>query len=175
MANNNLYKTIGQLSVFKFSSEHFLLSSTHVKSLHLVASLSTGCKQVVLPLVVPTWNNLTTCNIVDIIGFVCCKVVPTSPIQSWYNNIVNLVTFFLCQDCISDLLQQPCNKPDNAIKLACSKLLTACSKLVTTTGNKECEHNLSTTCEQISSNLFADLQELVRFYVCTVSSGSIFY
>ena len=74
----------------------------------------------------------------------------------------------------SDLLEQPCNKSDIAIKLACYKLLTACSKLVTTTGNKQCEHNLSTTCEQISSNLFADLQERVRFYVCTVSFPSIF-
>jgi hypothetical protein len=32
---------------------------------------------------------------------------------------------------------------------------TACSKLVTTTGNKQCEHNLSTTYEQICNNLFA--------------------
>jgi hypothetical protein len=32
-----------------------------------------------------------------------------------------------------------------------------CSKLVTTTGNKQCEHNLSTACEQICNNLFADL------------------
>ena len=68
---------------------------------------------------------------------------------------------------VSDLvLEQPCNKSGNAIKLACSKLLTAFSKLVPTTGNKQCEHNLSTTCEQISRNLFAELQELVRFYVC---------
>jgi hypothetical protein len=40
------------------------------------------------------------------------------------------------------------------------------ASFVPTTGNKQCEHNLSTTCEQISRNLFAELQELVRFYVC---------
>ena len=32
---------------------------------------------------------------------------------------------------------------------SCYKLLTACSKLDTTNGNKQCEHNLSTACEQI--------------------------
>ena len=61
---------------------------------------------------------------------------------------------------VSDLLEveQPCNKSDNAIKFATSCiLLTACSKLVTTTGNKQCEHNLSTASEQICNNLFADL------------------
>jgi hypothetical protein len=45
-------------------------------------------------------------------------------------------------------------------------LLTACCRLVTTTGNKQCEDNLLTACEQICNNLFADLQQLVRFYVC---------
>ena len=40
-------------------------------------------------------------------------------------------------------------------------------KLVTTTGNKQCEHNLSTACEQICNNLFADLEQLVRFHVCS--------
>jgi hypothetical protein len=40
---------------------------------------------------------------------------------------------------------------------ACYKLLTACSKLVTTTENKQCEHNLSTASEHICNNLFADL------------------
>jgi hypothetical protein len=62
---------------------------------------------------------------------------------------------------VSDLLEQPCNKSDNAIKFV-NKLLTAYSKLVTTTGNKQCEHNLSTACEQICNNLFTDLPQLVR-------------
>ena len=56
----------------------------------------------------------------------------------------------------SDLLGQSCNKPDNAIKVVTS-LLTACSKLVIPTGNKQCEDNLLTACEQICNNLFADL------------------
>jgi hypothetical protein len=49
----------------------------------------------------------------------------------------------------SDLLEQPCNKSDNTIEF----VTTACSKLVTTTGNKQCEHNFSTACEQICNNL----------------------
>jgi hypothetical protein len=50
---------------------------------------------------------------------------------------------------VSDLLEQPYNKSDNAIKLATIKQFTACFKILTTTGNKQCEHNLSTVCEQI--------------------------
>jgi hypothetical protein len=49
---------------------------------------------------------------------------------------------------VSDLLGQPCNKSDNAIKLF-------------TSGNKQavqlCKHNSSTACEQICDNLFADM------------------
>ena len=49
---------------------------------------------------------------------------------------------------VSDLLEQLCNNSDNAnMSDNAIKLLTACSKLVTTTGNKQCEHNLSTACE----------------------------
>jgi hypothetical protein len=59
---------------------------------------------------------------------------------------------------VSDLLEQLCYKSDNINKVVTTyKLLTACSKLVTTTGNKQCEHNLLTACEQICNNLFADL------------------
>jgi hypothetical protein len=68
---------------------------------------------------------------------------------------------------VSDFLEQPCNKSD-VIKLVRTTslmtsdllqgyLLTARSKLATTTGNKQCEHNLSTAWEQICDNLFADL------------------
>ena len=54
---------------------------------------------------------------------------------------------------VSDLLKQPCNKSDNAIKLVTIKLmLTAYSKLVTT-GNKQCEDNLLTACLQTCNNL----------------------
>jgi hypothetical protein len=49
---------------------------------------------------------------------------------------------------VSDLSEQPCNKSDNAIKL-----VTSCQQLVPTTGNKQCEDNLSTACEQICNNL----------------------
>ena len=57
---------------------------------------------------------------------------------------------------VSDLLEKPCHKSDNAIKL-----VTSCQQLVPNllqqTGNKQCEHNLLTTCEQTCYNLFADL------------------
>ena len=58
---------------------------------------------------------------------------------------------------VSNLLEQPCNKSDNASKLVTSCFKTACLTLVTTIRNKQCEHNLSTACEQICNNLFADL------------------
>jgi hypothetical protein len=41
------------------------------------------------------------------------------------------------------------------------------SSLLQQTGNKTCEHNLLTACEQTCNNLFADLLQLVRFYVCS--------
>ena len=64
---------------------------------------------------------------------------------------------------VSDLLEQACNTSDNAIELVPRpKLLTACSKLVTTTGKwKQLEavrqDNLLTACGQSCNNLFADL------------------
>ena len=48
---------------------------------------------------------------------------------------------------------------------ACYKLLTACSKLVPTTWNKQYKHNLSTPCEQTCFNLFA---VRVKQLVCSV-------
>jgi hypothetical protein len=36
------------------------------------------------------------------------------------------------------------------------------------------EHNLLTACEQICNNLFADLLQLVRFYVCTTRLADLF-
>ena len=48
---------------------------------------------------------------------------------------------------VSDLLEQPCNKSDNAIKL-----ITSCwqpvPNLLQQAGTAECEHNFSTACEQ---------------------------
>jgi hypothetical protein len=56
--------------------------------------------------------------------------------------VVNLVTFLLYHDCIR--LVRTTLKQVWWCHQACYKLLTACSKLVTTTRNKQCEHNLST-------------------------------
>ena len=57
----------------------------------------------------------------------------------------------------SDLLQQPCNKSNNAIKLVTS-FLTACSKLVTT----NYEQAVRT---QLVDNLGTDLKQL-KLQVC---------
>jgi hypothetical protein len=43
-------------------------------------------------------------------------------------------------------------KSDNPISLLQVVNSFNCSKLVATTGNKQCEHNLSTACEQICNN-----------------------
>jgi hypothetical protein len=56
---------------------------------------------------------------------------------------------------VSDLLEQPCNKSDNAIKLVTYKLLTACSKLV-----DNLEKAVRT---QLVDGLLADLLQDVRF------------
>ena len=48
---------------------------------------------------------------------------------------------------------------------SCYKLFTACSTLVSTTWNKQCGYNMSTACEQTCYNVFAGLQQLLRFYV----------
>jgi hypothetical protein len=47
------------------------------------------------------------------------------------------------------------------------------SSLLQQTGNKQCEHNLLTACEQTCNNLLADLLQLVRFTCvdsCYISS-----
>ena len=44
--------------------------------------------------------------------------------------------------------------------------LKVCSKLVSTTWNKMCEHNLLTACEQTKYSLFAGLLKRVLFCVC---------
>ena len=62
------------------------------------------------------------------------------------------------------LLQQSCNKYDNAIKLVRSLFQTCYNKL----GTSSCEHNLLTTCEQICHNL---LQTCNNLYVFTPVSS----
>jgi hypothetical protein len=47
------------------------------------------------------------------------------------------------------------------------------SKLVTTTGNKQCEHNLSTAYEQICNNLFAGLEVTWQYYVARFWEASM--
>jgi hypothetical protein len=87
---------------------------TRVEVSHLVESLPTSRQQVVFALRVPScqqvWNKLlTTCNnLVDIIRFVACKVVPTSPIQSWYNNIVTILCRQPCNILVTPWLSQTC-------------------------------------------------------------------
>jgi hypothetical protein len=56
---------------------------------------------------------------------------------------------------VSDLLEQPCNKSDNAIKLVTSCVTT--TRTLTKIALAQCEHNLLTACEEICNNLFADL------------------
>jgi hypothetical protein len=142
-----------------------LLSSraTHAKISHLVGSLPTSCLRTACPKLSTSFDKLlATCNnLVDIIRLVNAKLFQ----QVCYNLditillqpcVVNLAIFLLYHDCIR-LVRTTCYKSDNAINLVTYKLLTACSKLVTTTGNKQCEHNLSKACEQICNNLFADL------------------
>jgi hypothetical protein len=105
------------------------INYTHVKILHLVASLSTSRQQVVFVLLVTSgqqvWNKLLTIcnNLVDII-----RLVTRLFQQIRYSHdiavllqpcVVKLVTFLFIMT-VSDLLEQPCNKSDNAIKLATS-------------------------------------------------------
>jgi hypothetical protein len=76
--------------------------------------------------------------------------------------VVNLVTFLFIMN-VSDVLEQPCDKSDNA-----NKLVPSCFN---NWEQAQCEHNLSTACEQICNNLFVDLEQLVRFYVCTLHNN----
>ena len=95
--------------------EHNLLTAclqTCYKLWHLVASLPTVCQQVVFELLVPNcrqvWNNLlTTCNnLVNIIGLVARlfqQVRYSHDITILLQHcVVNLVTFLLYHDCISE-------------------------------------------------------------------------
>ena len=105
--------------------------ATHAKISHLVTSLPTSRQQVVFALLVPScqqvWNKLITIcnNLVDI-----ARLVARLFQQVRYSYditillqpcVVNLVTFLLYHDFLSDLLEQPSNKYDNA-----NKLVTIC-------------------------------------------------
>jgi hypothetical protein len=105
--------------------------ATHAKISHLVTSLPTSRQQVAFALLVPScqqvWNKLlTTCNnLVDIARLVARLL---QQVRYSYDItillqpcVVNLVTFLLYHDFLSDLLEQPCNKYDNA-----NKLVTIC-------------------------------------------------
>jgi hypothetical protein len=129
---------------------------------HLVASR----QQVVFALRVPScqqvWNKLlTTCNnLVDIIRLVArlfqqvrCSHGITILLQPCVVNLVTFLLSWLYQTCSNNLVTSLI-VPSRLSQVA---LLTACSKLVTTTGNKQCEDNLLTACEKICNNLFADL------------------
>jgi hypothetical protein len=116
------------LLFYQVATRLSLTTFTHVKISHLVASLPTSRQQVAFALLVPScqqvWNKLLTArkNLVDLIELVA-RLFQSSPIQSWYNNIV---TTLYCQLCnilvihimtVSDLLEQPCNKSDNLSSL----------------------------------------------------------
>ena len=99
-----------------------IMRYTHTQ---VVASLPTSRQQAVLALLVPSyqqvWNNLLTVvnNLVDIIRLVARlfqqvryshdKTILLQPC------VVNLVTFLYIMT-VSDLLEQLCNKSDNATK-----------------------------------------------------------
>ena len=53
--------------------------------------------------------------------------------------------------------------PSSLLQVVNSLFQTCYNKL----GTSMCENNLLTACEQTCNNLFADLLQLVRFYVCS--------
>ena len=108
---------------------NYFSPSTRIKISQLVANLQTSRQQVIFARLVTScqqvWNKLLiTCNkLVDIIRLVtrllqqdCHNHDITILLQPF---VVNLATFLLYHDCIN-LLEQPCNKSDNAIKLVAS-------------------------------------------------------
>jgi hypothetical protein len=104
--------------------DYIVPKRTHAKISHLVAS-----QQVVFALLVPScqqvWNKLLTIcnNLVNIV-----RLVTRLFQQVRYSHditillqpcVISLVTFLFTMT-VSDLLEQPCNKSDNAIKLVTS-------------------------------------------------------
>ena len=96
--------------------------SIHAKISQLVASLQTSRQQVVFARLVTScqqvWNKLlTTCN--NLVNIV--RIVTKLFQQGFYSHDITI----LLQPCVvimtvSDLLEQLCNKSDNAIKLVTS-------------------------------------------------------
>jgi hypothetical protein len=67
---------------------------------------------------------------------------------------------------VSDLLEQPCNKPDNTSKVVTNCRLTACFKLVDNLGQA--------VRTQLVYGLLADLLQDVRFLrVCTLKNAQV--
>ena len=105
-----------------------------------------------------TWRKYQTCY----------KVVLTTLIQTCCNKVVTNLTTRDCEKIVLSSLHQSCwnNFVTNLISPSiCYKLLTTSPA----TWNKQCEHNLSTACEQICNNLFAGWLQQVRFYTRVVS------
>jgi hypothetical protein len=96
-----------------------------LKISHLVASLPTSCARTACPKLSTSLDKLlTTCNnLVDTIRLVARffqQVRYSHDITTLLQScVVNLVTFLFIMT-VSDLLEQPCNKSDNAIKLVTS-------------------------------------------------------
>jgi hypothetical protein len=90
---------------------------------------STSCVRTVCSKLSTSLEQLVrSCNkLVDIIRLVARLEYQ----QVRYNHDITILLQPCVVNLVSDLLEQPCYK-----------LLTACSKLVATTGNKQCEHNL---------------------------------
>jgi hypothetical protein len=114
------------------------LFDTRVKVSHLVANLPTSRQQVVFALLGSMEQAVNNLQQACWYYQTCCKVVPASPIQSLLKpcvvNLVNiLVISYGCIKLIKTTLYQVWWHYQT-----CYKLWTACSKLVTTTGNKQC-------------------------------------
>jgi hypothetical protein len=104
------------------------------------------------------------------------QVVPTSMISSARNK---LLTSWWQQARIATCYEQPVSCWNNLLQICyrhqpCDKVITTCSRLVTTTGNKQCEHILISAWQQPCYNLFADLKQLVCFYACIRPAKSEF-
>jgi hypothetical protein len=83
--------------------------------------------------------------------------------QSWYNKNVTRLTTQGCNNVVVCRLYRTCwNNLATSLIISkgCYKLLTTCSLLVTTTWDKQCEHNLLTACWQTCYKMW-------DFYVCT--------
>jgi hypothetical protein len=136
----------------------------HLRS-HILQGVNKLCSYCLSQIVnMQVWNKLLVTVVTTSLIYyqTCCKVVPTSPIQSWYNNIVTTLCRQPCNIIViswlyADLLEQLCYKSDNAIKL-----VTSCEQLVSNLLQQLGTSNANTTCRQlvnrsVTINLFANL------------------